>query len=830
MPKGLKIFLITLLILFTLLGSVFVYAYQNIDALKKYALKEVNQLLKAELTAQSIDVTVINTFPKVSLALNEVSINDPLHPGKYLLKAQHLFLGFDLYDVINSRYNIQLLDLDSGAVFLFTDKNGRTNFDLLKETDSNPKKKKAFSFNLNKLELNRMQVQWLDLSSDFSFDTYIEESTLSGSFNEKKFVMELALKGNSKEMQSGTMHFFKDKKIAIKSSIAVDQEKSKFQLQNAELGINQLVLAINGFIENGKNETNYQLSFKGNKISIQDLLSTLPFQLPSAINDYQSSGKVFFEGTYMGKQTAQTMPQLKLNFGIEQGALIEPDSKMKLEQIQLNGKFDNGANGALKDANISISNLQAQLAGSSISGSLQVQNLQSPVLSMSLNGDANLKTLHTFFKFSDVSEIEGNLQFTLNVKGEKQGENWNWDSPMNKGIFVLDLAKIKINYLTKPIENLMVKAELNNNQLLLNQADFTIAHSDFHCQGKLPGFMDFLFQKNASLQGELQNKSSNLDVNDLLIYNSSDPREADEKPMVYLLDLSVRADKFIYDGFNATNFMADTKLKNDNVLFNNLSLQTCGGSFNGNAEWVYQNKSYLLKSTNTAKGININTLFSQFNNFGQSEFTTKNLFGILNANTDLLLVWDDQFNLVPEKILVLTDMTIKNGELVNYEPLNALSKFVDVNDLKNLKFSELKNTLTIKNKVLYVPTMDIHNNALNLNLTGTHTFDNVLDYKIKLSLSELLSKKRKTQSNEFGEEDEKTRGINLFLSIKGPINDLKFQFDRKGAKAQLKQDAKQEKEAIKEILKQEFGIKKDSTIKKIEKKNDNNDELEFEAN
>jgi hypothetical protein len=53
--------------------------------------------------------------------------------------------------------------------------------------------------------------------------------------------------------------------------------------------------------------------------------------------------------------------------------------------------------------------------------------------------------------------------------------------------------------------------------------------------------------------------------------------------------------------------------------------------------------------------------------------------------------------------------------------------------------------------------MDIHNNALNLNLSGTHTFDNVLDYKIKLSLSELLSKKRKSQNNEFGEEDLKTR-------------------------------------------------------------------------
>jgi hypothetical protein len=46
----------------------------------------------------------------------------------------------------------------------------------------------------------------------------------------------------------------------------------------------------------------------------------------------------------------------------------------------------------------------------------------------------------------------------------------------------------------------------------------------------------------------------------------------------------------------------------------------------------------------------------------------------------------------------------------------------------------------------------------------------------------------------------------------------------------LKEDAKKEKEVIKEIFKQEFSIKKDTTLKNVEKKNENNDELEFEDN
>jgi hypothetical protein len=126
--------------------------------------------------------------------------------------------------------------------------------------------------------------------------------------------------------------------------------------------------------------------------------------------------------------------------------------------------------------------------------------------------------------------------------------------------------------------------------------------------------------------------------------------------------------------------------------------------------------------------------------------------------------------------------------------------------------------------------MDIKSNAFNIQIAGNHSFENVLDYKLKVSLSEILAKKRKVKTNECEEEDTKTRGINLYLSIKGPANNLKFEFDKKGAKEQLKQDIKVEKEIIKEILKQELGIKKDSSLKKLEKKNDNNDELEFEEN
>jgi hypothetical protein len=235
---------------------------------------------------------------------------------------------------------------------------------------------------------------------------------------------------------------------------------------------------------------------------------------------------------------------------------------------------------------------------------------------------------------------------------------------------------------------------------------------------------------------------------------------------------------------------------------------------------------FFISSTSTLKNININELFRQCNNFGQTELTNKHLFGMMNATFDLASVWSSKLDCDLEKLYTFGEVQILNGEVIDYKPLESLSKYVDVEDLRHLRFAELKNKIEIKNKTIFIPSMDMRSNALNITLSGTHTFDNMLDYKLKLKLSELLKKKRKPSANEFGEEEETDgKGLYLYLTMKGPIDNLKFNYDKVGVKNKMKLDIKIEKENIKDIFKKELGIGKDSSIKE---KKINNDELEFE--
>jgi hypothetical protein len=161
---------------------------------------------------------------------------------------------------------------------------------------------------------------------------------------------------------------------------------------------------------------------------------------------------------------------------------------------------------------------------------------------------------------------------------------------------------------------------------------------------------------------------------------------------------------------------------------------------------------------------------------------------------------------------------LKEGRLVNFEPLSKLSKFISLEELSDVKFSTLSNTFEIKNEQVIIPRMQITSSALDIFVSGNHGFDNVIDYHFQLTLSDLLSrkaKKAKKENEEFGEVmDDGLGRTQLFLSMVGPIDDPKISYDSKGAKEKMKSDVKQEKRVLKQLLKQEFGLfKKDSTLK-----------------
>jgi hypothetical protein len=105
--------------------------------------------------------------------------------------------------------------------------------------------------------------------------------------------------------------------------------------------------------------------------------------------------------------------------------------------------------------------------------------------------------------------------------------------------------------------------------------------------------------------------------------------------------------------------------------------------------------------------------------------------------------------------------------------------------------------------------------VLNLTASGTHDFDNMVDYKLNMLMSDVLSKKVMERNTEFGEiEDDGSGKSRLLLTMKGPVDNPKFGYDKKGVGEKIKQDLQADRQNVKKMLKEELGLfKKDATLK-----------------
>ena len=183
-----------------------------------------------------------------------------------------------------------------------------------------------------------------------------------------------------------------------------------------------------------------------------------------------------------------------------------------------------------------------------------------------------------------------------------------------------------------------------------------------------------------------------------------------------------------------------------------------------------------------------------------------------------------------DKITAKSSFTIEQGELIKFQPMFALSRYLKGADLQNIKFSTLKNTIEIKQQKIYIPTMEIKSSALELTASGTHSFDNIVDYKLELLLSQITGRKVKEMNTEFGTiADDGLGRSKIFLTMKGPMADPKIKFDSEAVEEKIVDDIKKENKNLKGVLNKEFGwFKKDTALVKNPPQKKKKEELQLE--
>ncbi len=814
--------LLSVLVLGTSVALVFIYE-KDVKAL---IIKELNKQLNAEviINPDNIDLTIIKSFPNCALefknfAILEVSKNKQKDT---LLTAQSLSLGFNLKDLYYKKYNIKYVALIHAAANLKVDKKGNPNYIIWKTINDTSSVNDSLHFKLEDLLFTDIHIKYKNAYKKIKFNGTIETLNFKGSFSDEQYDLSTNGKTFIDLLKIENATYLQKKNLRFDLILAVNNHH--YTIKKSETHINKTTIVSEGDFIFKDSLQSLDLNFNGKNLDIASTISILPEKFQTHLNDYDSEGEFYAHGNCHYKASKPLI--LLSEFGIKNATITYKPKNTTLSHVNLSGKIDVQQ----KTSALFIYNASASLNTNTFNGDALITNFNDPYLKLNLQANTNLQDLINFYPIDTLQELSGNIDAKASIEGLVIDMKANAFNPTIKANGNASLKNIKAKFKQSEKEINIPEGEvvLTDRNLQVTNLQLIKGNSDVSLVGELPNFLGYLFNPEEPLTINAALTSNNIEVEDFIYSSSaSSNQESSSVSIKNNLDLNITTSikKLSFGKFSATDISGKLLLKNQKIAIQNLSLLAADGTVKLNAVADASSKNIVITGNADMQKLNIQKLFVELNNFGQTTLEDKHLKGFITTTTDFSATWNNQLAIDLNSIQATSNILIERGELNNFKPLESLAKYIDVNELQHIKFSTLQSAIEIKNKLITIPKTSIKSSALNLELYGSHSFDNIIDYHIQLLMSELLAKrnaKNKDLDDELTlvEHDSENRR-SVFFVMTGPIDNPTIKYDRKGAKQKIKEDIQQEKQTIKQLLKEEFGLFKRDSIKTkaIEKSN-----------
>lgn len=815
-----------------LLLALLVFLFE--DKIKNYAVEYLNSYLNTEVRVESIDLNLISTFPYASLEFTNVIIKDPPQVNKLrdtLLYTEKLYLQFSLWDLLSNDYSVEKIAMKNADLRLYIDEKGNENYVIWKSSES--KEKGNFSFKLKDFHLENVKISYRNKTNFQDYQFKSQELRLKGNFTEDVYDLESKVNTEIIHFKSKGITFIKNKKTELDFNLNINRNKHLISFNTGRFRLGDMNFDVEGSLSDTTNgECN--INIKGKEINIHSLLKTFPSLLGDDLEQYSTEGELKFFAQLHGPVNH---PEVKASFNIENASLHEKTSGVRLKNLNFKGELIAGKKEE-KDQ-LLLEDLSGKFNDAPFNGKILLQDFENPKMDAALNGNFDLRALHQFFKFKEVEQTEGFLSVSAKVKSrfvlDKETETWSMDIQSASGNARVE--KMALSLKDHPVKYSGFDGEfsLQGNNAFVENLNGNLGKSDIMINGVLQNLVPYLLLKKQKLNVVADLQSELIDLNDLLAAAPEKEPKVNEKnnsrlkfPSDINFNLNASVNKIEYSTFEAKNLRGNFKLIDKVFSGDRLSLLFAKGLCTGNLEIDGRSdEAFAVTSSVNISDMDIRETFVLFKNFGQEVVTDKNVKGTLSATVSFGMVMDPTLKIDQNKIVSVAQVMLKNGEL------NELQSFKDIADymrkdkkikmalgkniddlekrLNNIRFSELKNTISIKNGIITIPEMDIKSSALTVQLSGEHHFDNQIDYHINFRFMELLIQETE---NEYGYIVDDGTGFKVYIHMFGDLNNPKFESDSEERKADRKAYNQEEIKNIKAIMKEEFGLfKKDSTIK-----------------
>jgi len=791
-----------ILIVILVSGSISLYLYK--DRIINHVISEANKYINTPIDVDHIGLNVWDKFPNVSITFNNISIQESWSGSKDpLMNAERVFILLNPLDLALGNLEIQQIHIENAQFYIKLNREGVPNYKILKSIGGTSND--SLRLNLSKVTLSNTAVTYLDFRRNQEHKYFTASQVAKISIQENLYNISTSGDVDVRSIKIEGKEYVHEQHVTNSIRMVIDASKNQLTIISSELGLTKSKFRTTGLISLDS-PNSITLEIEGVDTNIQTLISLLPGKSARKFIAYKSVGDVYFNMDLKG--TLGQIIQAKADFGMRNATITHPETGIIFENVNLEGSLNLPNITHPESLALELQTVKGSVSDQKFSGKLSYSGISSPHLTFDLDGTILMEDLVKLIDHQKLVRgsglISGHVSFSGNTNDIKSLRTIN--RVKAEGSLALENVVMEFLHDYPPKTTVTGGFSYKENNLTVDQATITMGTSEWEMTGLFKNLLPYLVSRDQDLRIEATISRGNL-VLDEFLQPSGQPEEFRYTISDKLnLDVTANLDRLTLRRFSASEINGRIKINNQMAFIKNLTFKSMGGSLRFNS--LINTKEDLIRINNTIhlEGINIDSVFYVYHNFGQNWLKADNLKGKVYADVFTDMVFSQNLKFYPDSLISDISIAIIDGELNNFEPMRKLENYVGGEDLSNLKFSELQNDIHIEDRTIFIPNMEVRSNISNLLISGTHTFDQQIEYHVVVPFKSLRNK----NEDMFGAVEDDGSGSKLHLIIAGTTQDYEIVYDTKAVGKKIISDLKKEVNELKNAFK-----KKERTTEEI---------------
>ena len=797
------------------------------------AKKAVDDAIAAKVNAHifydqnGFSLSLFENFPNFTFSMKDFGVYGmDTFESDTLIQVASFEITLDLLSVISGeQITINEIVFRAPEINILSLSDGQSNYDIFKEIEYEtpseipPQEEVAFRLEIKKWEIIDGNLAYNDPSIGVYTALLGINHTGYGDFSQDIFDLITKTTIASVDLNYEGTNYLKGKTFDGNLTIKMDLPASKYTFSENKLMLGTMAIGLNGNVMLLSDaDMLMDIEFQSLGMSIKSIISLLPGDYSSYLENVSVDGDVNVAGKVSGGYNESRLPDININVMISNGYLAYEEYPIPIEEIQLEASLlIPGVNMDL--LSFSMPEFSMQVEGQSFQTQIEFNNLANYTWDLNASGGLDLGKIFQIIPVEGVGLkglISGNFETSGNMV---LIEEERYEELPTKGS--MQVTDFSLTEETLPVSIRIPEADLrfDNEKLALNQFKVFFGESDIQMTGTLENFIGYAFEPSGVLRGKLNFSAHTLNFNPFFpLTDTSATDAAVDTAVLEIIRIPTNIDltlnthivSLLYDNLEFKDMDGNVTMSEGIAQLDNLDFNLLEGDFlmsgfyNSNPQLPLFNFNFKISS------MSIKETFSSFNTIQEMAPVAKDLVGVFSTEFITEGALDTVMIPVMESLSVYGLIDLRSATYNNPKFMKGLNKITG-DQQETLKLQDINFEYGIADGTLIIEPFDFKLAGRTTIVHGSSEISGVqanMDYTLETDLKtgDLGVAANNMIASLMGLNDLVAEEVRMKIKIEGNYEDPQFRLDsisntKKGSsdkKIKLKERQKLAKKKIQE--------------------------------